>query len=170
MTSCCVSAHYGTGQAQNAFWAPVSVRRRKDGTTAVFPHFVLDRSKPGIVSIDRSGRRFVDESAAYHLFVSAMCAANRDGSTLPTYLVADSVALKKYGLGMVRPGGRGLAPFLADGCLTRAGSLAELAGKLGIDAGLAESVAKMNDCAKAGTDPEFGRGVTVYEQANGDLE
>ena len=73
---------------------------------AAFPHFVLDRSKPGIVTVGRDGRRFVNESRSYHEFVGAMYAANRDGSTIPAYLIADSVALKKYGLGMVRPGGR----------------------------------------------------------------
>ena len=30
----------GHGHAENCFWTPVSVRSRKDGSTAVFPHFV----------------------------------------------------------------------------------------------------------------------------------
>ena len=31
----------------NGFWSPVSLRRRRDGSMAVFPHLVLDRGKPG---------------------------------------------------------------------------------------------------------------------------
>ena len=164
-----LGAHYGTGQAQNAFWAPVSVRQRKDGSMAAFPHFVLDRSKPGIFTVGRDGRRFVNESRSYHEFVGAMYAANRDGSTIPAYLIADSVALKKYGLGMVRPGGKGLQPFLDDGYLVTAPTLAALAAELDIDAaGLADTVARLNRFAAAGVDTDFNRGVTVYEQANGD--
>ncbi len=164
-----LGAHYGTGQAQNAFWAPVSVRQRKDGSMAAFPHFVLDRSKPGIFTVGRDGRRFVNESRSYHEFVGAMYAANRDGSTIPAYLIADSVALKKYGLGMVRPGGKGLQPFLDDGYLVTAPTLAALAAELDIDAaGLADTVARLNRFAATGVDADFNRGVTVYEQANGD--
>ncbi len=164
-----LGAHYGSGQAQNAFWAPISVRARKDGSMAAFPHFVLDRSKPGTVCVGRDGRRFVNESRSYHEFVGAMYAANRDGATIPAYLVADGVALKKYGLGMVRPGGGNLKPFLDDGYLVTADTLDALAAKLGIDAaGLAETVGRMNAYAAAGDDPEFHRGVTVYERANGD--
>ena len=164
-----LGARYGTGQAQNAFWAPISVRQRKDGSMAAFPHFVLDRSKPGTFCVGRDGRRFVNESRSYHEFVGAMYAANRDGSTIPAFLVADSVALKRYGLGMVRPGGGNLKPFLDDGYLVTADTLAELAAKLGIDAaGLAETVAAMNAFAAGGVDTEFHRGETVYEQANGD--
>ncbi len=164
-----LGAHYGTGQEQNTFWAPVSVRERKDGSMAVFPHFVLDRSKPGTVCVGRDGRRFVNESRSYHEFVAAMYAANKDGSTIPAFLIADAPTLAKYGLGMVRPGGGDTRPFLADGYLVKGETLAELAGKLGIDAqGLAETVKRMNTYAAAGADPEFNRGVTVYERANGD--
>jgi glycine/D-amino acid oxidase-like deaminating enzyme len=164
-----LGAHHGEGAQQNCFWAPVSVRRRADGTTAVFPHFVFDRSKPGIITVGRDGKRFVNESTSYHLFVSAMFAADRDGSTIPAYLITDSAGLKKYGLGMVRPGGKGLKPFLADRYLTRADTLAELAQKLGINAGgLAASVASMNEYARTGVDPDFRRGTTIYERANGD--
>ena len=54
---------------------------------AVFPHFVFDRAKPGIISVGREGRRFVNESTSYHRFVSAMYAVNKDGSHIPVYLV-----------------------------------------------------------------------------------
>ncbi|WP_042703933.1 FAD-dependent oxidoreductase, partial [Azospirillum sp. B506] len=50
-------AHYGTTNLDNAFWAPVSVRQRADRTWAVFPHFILDRCKPGMVTVNKAGRR-----------------------------------------------------------------------------------------------------------------
>ncbi|MDF1790944.1 MAG: FAD-dependent oxidoreductase [Thalassobaculaceae bacterium] len=164
-----LGARYGEGAEQPVFWAPVSRRERRDGSMAVFPHFVLDRSKPGIISVGRDGRRFVNESLSYHQFVAAMYAANRDGSTIPAFEITDAEGLRKYGLGMVHPGGRGLVPFLADGYLVRADSLGELAGMLEIDAaGLTETVARMNGFAQTGEDTDFQRGTTVYQRANGD--
>ena len=112
-------ARYGEGALDSAFWAPVSVRRRADGSTAVFPHLVLDRGKPGMVAVNKAGRRFVNESTSYHLFVQAMYKAHETVPSIPAFLITDSEGLRRYGLGMVRPGGRGLAPFLADGYLTR---------------------------------------------------
>jgi succinate dehydrogenase/fumarate reductase flavoprotein subunit len=162
-------ARYGTTNTDAAFWAPVSVRRRKDGSLAVFPHFVLDRSKPGTVAVNKAGLRFVNESTSYHQFVEAMYASHAKVPTIPTFLITDSVGLRKYGLGMVRPGGHGLKPFLADGYLTEAPTLAKLAGKLDIDASnLERTVAKMNEYAQTGVDPEFGRGTTAYHRVNGD--
>ncbi|NKC30497.1 FAD-dependent oxidoreductase [Falsiroseomonas selenitidurans] len=164
-----IGARYGQGGLDNAFWAPVSVRRRADGSTAVFPHFVLDRGKPGTVAVNAAGRRFVNEATSYHLFARAMFASHETVPTIPCFLIADAVALRRYGLGMVRPGGRGLAPFLADGYLVQGATLAELAGRLGVAAaGLAETVAAMNRYAASGEDPEFGRGSTAYHRANGD--
>jgi succinate dehydrogenase/fumarate reductase flavoprotein subunit len=164
-----VGAFHGETASQPCFWAPVSRRRRKDGSMAVFPHFVFDRSKPGIISVGRDGRRFVNESTSYHRFVSAMYAANTGGSHMPVYLVADAKALKTYGLGMIRPGGADIRPFLADGYLTEGRTPEELATRLGIDAeGLKDSVARMNAYAKTGIDTDFARGTTVYEKANGD--
>lgn len=160
-------ARLGTTGAAHAFWAPVSMRQRPDGTTAVFPHFVMDRAKPGMVTVDRTGRRFVNESTSYHRFGLAMRAD--PPQRVPAFLVCDADALRRYGLGMVRPGGKGLAPFLADGYLTEGRSLDELAGKLRIDpAGLKATVVAMNGYAAAGLDPEFGRGSTDYERHMGD--
>ncbi|SAK88999.1 FAD-dependent oxidoreductase [Caballeronia ptereochthonis] len=162
-------ARFGEGALSNAFWAPVSVRKRADGTSAVFPHFLMDRGKPGMIVVDKTGRRFLNENTSYHLFGIAMQEANRTAPSVPAYLVTDSEGLRKYGLGMVRPGGKGLAPFLSDGYLVEGKTLDELAGKLGIDkAGLADSVARINRYAQTGVDPDFQRGTTAYQNANGD--
>lgn len=164
-----LGAHYGEGAMDNAFWAPVSIRRRADGTTAVFPHFVLDRGKPGTISVNAAGRRFVNESTSYHLFTRAMYESNKTVPTIPAFLIADAEALRKYGLGMVRPGGRRLKPFLDDGYLVEAPTLSALADKLDINAaGLEESVKRMNEFARTGVDTEFGRGSTDYHRVNGD--
>jgi len=161
-----LGAHFGPSGLSPAFWAPVSIRQRPDGSQAVFPHFVMDRAKPGMLTVNKKGERFVNESTSYHLFGLAMQSAE---SAMPAYLVCDARALRQYGLGMVRPGGKGLAPFLADGYLTEGRSLDELARKLGIDAaGLSASAEKIASYAASGQDPDFGRGVTAYQQNLGD--
>lgn len=160
-----LGARFSTAQDQPAFWAPVSMRRRADGSTAVFPHFVLDRSKPGTVSIDATGRRFVDEARSYHAFGKAMF----DTGAIPCFIVTDAVGLRRYGLGQVRMGTRDLAPFLADGYLIEAASPADLAAKIGVPAeALAATLAEMNEAARTGVDRAFGRGSTAYERHNGD--
>ena len=160
-----LGARYGQGGLSNAFWAPVSIRARADGSKAVFPHFVMDRAKPGFVTVNQAGDRFVNESTSYHLFGLAM----QERGAVPAYLVCDAEALRMYGMGMVRPGGKGLAPFLADGYLSEGATLDELAAKLGINAaGLNRSVEHINACAKTGVDPDFNRGETAYQQNIGD--
>lgn len=164
-----LGAVYGQGGLSHAFWAPVSLRKRADGSTAVFPHFVMDRAKPGMITVNARGERFLNESTSYHLFGLAMQEANKTSPSIPAYLVCDAEALRKYGIGMVRPGGKGLAPFLGDGYLTEASSLAELAAKLGMDAqALQASVAQNNRNAETGLDPDFHRGETAYQQNLGD--
>jgi len=159
----------GEGHAATSFWAPMSIRQRPDGSTAVFPHFVLDRGKPGLTAIDRHGRRFVNEATTYHLFGQAMQAANRTRPTIPCFFVCDHPFVLKYGLGMVRPRGLNLAGAIRDGYVTRADSIADLATALGIDpASLAASVERNNRHAVDGIDPEFGKGGDAYQRNLGD--
>jgi succinate dehydrogenase/fumarate reductase flavoprotein subunit len=129
----------------------------------------MDRAKPGMLTVNLAGQRFLNESTSYHLFGLAMQQAHASTPSIPAYLVCDAHALRKYGIGMVRPGGKGLGPFLADGYLTQGRTLDELARKLGIDPeGLEASVAKMNGFAETGVDPDFRRGETAYQQNIGD--
>jgi succinate dehydrogenase/fumarate reductase flavoprotein subunit len=155
----------GDNHANNAFWTPVSIRRRRDGSTAVFPHLVLDRGKPGVIAVDARGRRFVSEATNYHAFVEAMIAAGAS----PCHLICDDACIAKYGLGMVRPRRLNLRGAIADGYVTRASTLPELAGALRIDAkGLTETVARHNGFATTGVDRDFAKGSDVYQKNLGD--
>ena len=159
----------GTGGLTHAFWAPVSIRQRADGTTAAFPHFVMDRGKPGMLTVDSQGERYVNESTSYHLFGIAMQEHNQKTPSIPTWLICDAGALKRYGLGMIRPGGKGLAPFLADGYLKQGATLLELAQQLKVpEETLKATVKRFNQFADKGVDDDFQRGTTDYQRANGD--
>lgn len=160
-----IGARYGQGAASNAFWAPVSKCPRPDSSMAVFPHFVFDRSKPGIIAVSADGRRFTNESRSYHEFVMAQIATN----TFPAFLVTDADGLRKYGLGMVRPGGIGARALIRKGYLMKAQTLDALADALSIDKeGLKATIAEMNRFAETGEDEAFHRGATTYERHNGD--
>ncbi len=168
-----LGAHYGTGGLSHAFWAPVSLRKRADSSTAVFPHFAMDRAKPGMLTVNQAGERFVNESTSYHLYGLAMQEANKASAAIPAYLICDAQALFKYGIGMVRPGAKAgdssTAEFLADGYLTTGNTVEELAGRLGINAqNLQRSVQQMADYAATGVDPDFQRGETAYQRNIGD--
>ncbi|MFL6826235.1 MAG: FAD-dependent oxidoreductase [Bradyrhizobium sp.] len=164
-----LGALLGQGNLDSAFWAPVSIRRRANGSIASFPHFVMDRSKPGTVCVDQTGQRFVNESCSYHLFARAMFEHNKITPCIPCFIITDAVGLRKYGLGMVRMGTSNLAPYIADGYLTVGTDIAELAGRIGVpQANLEKTIAAMNNYAETGIDTEFGRGTTTYHRVNGD--
>lgn len=163
----------GSGGLSHAFWAPVSTRQRADGTTAVFPHFVMDRGKPGMITVDSQGQRYLNESTSYHLFGIAMQAHHATTPSVPSWLVCDAGALKRYGIGMIRPGndaqGKGLGPFLADGYLKQGHTLADLAQQLNVPTDkLKATVERFNAFADKGVDEAFQRGTTDYQRANGD--
>jgi succinate dehydrogenase/fumarate reductase flavoprotein subunit len=159
-------ARYGEGAMSAAYWTPVSLRTRADGSVAVFPHLVMDRAKPGMLTVNQAGERFVNESTSYHLFGVAM--QQQPGRT-PAFLICDAEALRKYGIGMVRPSGKGLAPYLADGYLVRGDTIEALARALAIDpATLAATVRRFNAHAHEGRDPDFERGGTAYSRNIGD--
>ncbi|MCC6306294.1 MAG: FAD-dependent oxidoreductase [Rhodobacteraceae bacterium] len=148
---------------------PVSRPLRPDGTSGTFPHFV-DRYKPGIIAVTRSGRRFANEANSYHDFCQAMirrCA--EEGSENAAWLVADHRAYRKYGLGFAKPAPVPYGHLVRSGYLLTGRTLAELAARFGADARqLEQTVADFNRHARLGEDPEFRRGTTAYNRSLGD--
>jgi succinate dehydrogenase/fumarate reductase flavoprotein subunit len=159
--------HLGASVIDDAFWTPVSLLRLPDGSVDTFPHLVTERPKPGSIVVDAAGRRFVDESCNYHEFVRAMYAAN----AVPCYLICNAEFVDRYGLGFIRPWPLPRRHLMKAGYAERARTLAELAGKLGIDArGLEQTVERFDAHARNGEDPQFGRGSNPYSRNLGDAD
>lgn len=151
------------------FWAPSSLRRRDDGSLAVYPHFFWDRAKPGLLAVRRDGRRFVNEARSYQEFVMAMAAGNDPGREGEAFLICDRPFIDCWGLGIAKPGRWPRRRLIEQGYLVEAPTLAALAERLGIHApSLAETVARLNADAALGLDTEYGRGDEAYGRSLGD--
>ena len=149
-------------------WAPVSLVRRKDGTIGRFPHLV-ERSKPGFLAVGPDGRRFVNEADSYHDFMAALFRATPPGAEPAAWLICDHRAQRRWGLGWAKPFPFPLGPALRSGYLRRGATLAELARACGLDpAALEATVARFNDGARRGEDPDFHRGASAYNRVQGD--
>ena len=155
--------------ANSGLWTPVSVTTRADGTKGLFPHLMLDRAKPGLIAVNSTGRRFVNEALSYHDFVEAMFETNATAASIPCYLICDATFIEKYGLGAAYPGMRNLSGWLKTGYLKRGDTLASLAARIGVDAQeLRKTVARYNGFAPTGIDVDFGKGETELNRFNGD--
>jgi succinate dehydrogenase/fumarate reductase flavoprotein subunit len=164
-------AAMGQGHTNPAFWAPVSILERADGTVVRYPHLVWDRAKPGLMAVNGAGRRFVNESTSYHEFVRAMYRSHESVPTLPAYLVCDHDFMEKWGMGLALPGGRPREHLVKAGYLHKAATLQALGEALGIDgAALEASAARFNAQAEQGRDDDFGKGSTEYNRYLGDAE
>ena len=151
-----------------AAWIPVSLVPHRDGSTGVFPH-LIDRYKPGVIAVNRQGRRFVNESDSYHDVGVQMLRHCADGEETAAWLIADHRTLRRYGLGFAKPFPLPLGQHLRSGYLLRGNTLAELAKKAGIDAaGLEATVAEFNVGAVDGKDLQFRRGWRTYNRFLGD--
>lgn len=155
-------AAMGAENHANAVWAVVSKRTREDGYVERYAH-LIDMSKPGCIAVDRQGKRFANEASVH--FVEAMHATGN----VPAHIVADEKFVKKYGMGLVLPGGGKINEMVACGYLKRGATLAELAAQIGVDpAGLEATVATNNAHAAAGKDSDFGKGDTQIDREIGD--
>jgi glycine/D-amino acid oxidase-like deaminating enzyme len=160
-----------SSSAENAlaWWVPVSEFERADHRRAVFPHVVTDRAKPGLIAVNRDGRRFVNEAVSYHEFVRAQL---RDPErSIPAWLICDRRFLWKYGLGRVHPFALSIRDDVSAGYLKRAGTLEGLAEAIEVPVNtFCETVRTFNASARNGRDPEFGRGSDIYQRHLGDSD
>ena len=152
-----------------ALWMPSSVLRQTDGSVSVFPHIILDRAKPGLLAVDKSGRRFVNEADLYHDFVSAMLHPDSCNSRVPSFLICDAKFIFDYGLGLIRPGTWNIKRFVKVGYLARGETVEQLGKNIGVDgAELRQTIERYNRYAETGIDEEFGRGESDLNRFNGD--
>jgi succinate dehydrogenase/fumarate reductase flavoprotein subunit len=164
-------AALGTGHVSPAFWAPVSILKKPDGTEVRYPHLVWDRAKPGLMAVNAAGQRFVNESNSYHEFVLGMYRSNKTVPSLPAFLVCDHNFMERWGVGLALPGGRPRAHLVRAGYLHQASTLRALANEIGVDAdGLEASAVRFNRFAESGQDDDFGKGSTAYNRYLGDPE
>ncbi|MBB5458019.1 succinate dehydrogenase/fumarate reductase flavoprotein subunit [Paraburkholderia sp. Cpub6] len=152
------------GFADASAWMPVSKVPFGNGRTGVFPH-LLDRYKPGVIGVLRSGRRFTNESNSYHDVGAALMRACEGERETAMWLICDKVALGKYGLGYAKPAPMPVGPLLRKGYLIKGETIGELARNCGIvpDA-LEMTVHAYNLDAERGEDPSFHRGRTSFNR------
>jgi succinate dehydrogenase/fumarate reductase flavoprotein subunit len=153
-----------------AAWMPVSKVPTGDGEFGLFPHLV-DRYKPGVIAVNRRGKRFTNESNSYHDTGAAMIADNEAEKETGAWLICDHATIRKYGLGYAKPAPVPLSSYVRSGYLQTAPTLRELALAAGIDAdALEQTVRDYNKDAIKGEDNAFGRGSTAFNRFLGDPE
>lgn len=149
-------------------WQPSSTLVHKDGTKETILYGYLDRGRPGVIAIDASGKRFVNESNSYHDIGEAMF---RNGASQGNrfYFVCDRDFIWRRGLGLVRPFQISLRRHIKSKYLNVANTLEELARQIDVDPKtLVESVSRHNDFARTGIDLDFGKGSDPYNRMFGD--
>jgi len=136
---------------------------------------VFDVGRPYSVCVNRNGDRFVDEACGYDRFGNAMLEDQlKTGANTPCWLIFDATFRYKFPAGGIMPTAimpdRKIPVDWWDQYIFRADTVAELAAKIDLDADkLQATIARMNEYARTGVDPEFGRGSTAYDRNFGDL-
>lgn len=154
---------------RGGFWTPMSVVKRADGSSGLFPHLLLDRAKPGLIAVNDRAQRFVNEGCSYHDFVDAMLSDTGLARGTPAYLLCEASFVTRYGLGIIYPGTQNLKPFERSGYVQVANTIAELAAKICVDpCELSKTVDRFNAYARQGNDVDFGKGETELNRFNGD--
>ncbi|CAK7225769.1 hypothetical protein SEUCBS140593_006015 [Sporothrix eucalyptigena] len=151
----------------NGIFAPISLLQPRDKNKPIrrYPHFNIDRARPGSIIVGPDGKRFANESEPYQEFVATM----HDRRIKKVYYIGDQNHLRKYGMGMALPSPYPIGRLLRQGYLISASSIAELAAKINVPiTSLEETVAQCNGFAQTGKDLQFHRGDNAYDQFYGD--
>lgn len=152
-----------TALMDDAWWGPCFTDSK-----GVSQFMIWERSFPYSMIVDSSGKRFMNESASYVDCGHWQYERNKQVAAIPAYLIFDQHHHKYYPLGVGLPGAEP-KEYFESGMLTKADTLAELAVKIGVNPqGLEETVARFNQNALTGKDPDFHRGDSAYDRIYSD--
>jgi 3-oxosteroid 1-dehydrogenase len=159
----------------NAWWCPCMVTppSRHNPRAISYPIF-FDRAKPGSLSVNRLGERFVNESVSYDLFGLAMAKDQlATQANAPCWMIFDARFRAKYAAGAVLPSwamsDTAVPKEWWDKVIYRAEDIESLARKILVPPPtLKQSISRFNTDAVAGVDQQFARGTTDAQRAIGD--
>jgi succinate dehydrogenase/fumarate reductase flavoprotein subunit len=155
------------GNMREAWWMPM-IEMPTDIVTTGQQLLTYERTLPGAIMVNRTGRRFTNEGANYNAFGAAFHEQDTIMGVyrnLPCWLVFDQVWLDSYGFA----GGLGGETKARTDWITSSDTLAGLADKLGIPAdAFEETVTRFNANARELKDPDFNRGWSYQDQWWGD--
>lgn len=153
-----------TDLMQHAWWIPVVHVPGWPRAMGIF----AERSLPGLVIVNKEGRRFANEALPYLESGHAMYEA----SSVPSWVVFDATFRRKYPFGPLGPGWATPDKFLpgkVKKLLVKADSLEGIAEGAGLDEeGLKDTIERNNQFAETGVDTDFHRGESYYDQYYGD--
>ena len=131
----------------------------------------IERALPGCIMVNQKGQRYLNEAASYHIVGQQMALREREHrDASPSWMVFDHRYRHQFPMGPLLP----MVPdWLQAGAvktiLKKGRTIAELAQAMGVDpAALEAQIARFNDGAAKGEDPEFHRGEAAYDRMYGD--
>ena len=153
----------------SAWWAPAIRLADEDRARPMF----VERALPGCMIVNGQGKRYMNESASYHIAGGEMMRRHSETcSTIPSWFLFDARYRREYSVGPLLAGppvmDRSVKSSMHE-VMRRADSVQELAEKMGVPAdALEETFARFNEFAAKGEDPDFGRGENGYDRYYGD--
>ena len=153
----------------DAWWGPTIPLPRG-------PWFALsERSVPGTFIVNMRGERFMNESLPYVEAVHRMYGGDfgqgeGPGENVPAWMIFDQRCRNRYlfaGINARQPLPK---KWFESGVVVKAGSIAELAEKIGVPAdALTATTERFNGFARSGVDEDFRRGESGYDHYYGDI-
>ncbi len=131
----------------------------------------VERALPGCIMINQKGERYLNEAASYHVVGQQMARRQQEeGDASPSWMIFDHRYRHQFPMGP-------LYPLIPDALhnkairsvLKKGRTIEDLASRIGVDPSkLSASVARFNEYAARGEDPDFHRGQAAYDKMYGD--
>jgi 3-oxosteroid 1-dehydrogenase len=156
------------GTMSEAWWCPaIQIPGEQIDGVPMSRLILTERTRPGSIIVNSRGMRFVNEAQNYNDLGRALQDFDPGRYTfrnVPAYLVFDASYRRRYRLGPLA------ARDPDPSWLAKGETITQLAEAIGVPpATLEKTVARFNDHAVAGEDPDFGRGSYAYDRFIGSI-